>query len=103
MWRGPFPTQPSRLPLRVLARELIGSAEWLASVEQDLEKIADKPSLLFWADQDPVFRGAEKRRWESILSNRRTYILRHAGHYWQDDAGPESALMLRYWWDQSGV
>jgi pimeloyl-ACP methyl ester carboxylesterase len=103
MWRGPFPTQPSRLPLRVLARELTGSAEWLGSIEEGLGKLSDKPSLLFWADQDPVFRGAEKRRWESVLSNRRTYILRHAGHYWQDDAGPEAALMLRYWWDQAGV
>lgn len=61
------------------------------------------PSLLFWADQDPAFRGAEKRKWESILTNRRTYILRHAGHFWQDDAGPEAALMIRYWWDQSGL
>lgn len=103
MWRGPFPTQSTRLPLRVMARELIGSAEWLAGIEQRLGEIADKPSLLFWADQDPVFRGAEKRRWESVLTNRRTYILRHAGHYWQDDAGPEAALMIRYWWDRVGL
>jgi haloalkane dehalogenase len=103
MWRGPFPSQMSRLPLRVLARELMGSAEWLTSIEGRLGEIADVPSLLFWADQDPVFRGAEKRRWESVLANRRTYILRHAGHYWQDDAGPEASLMIRYWWDQAGV
>jgi haloalkane dehalogenase len=65
--------------------------------------LADKPSLLFWADQDPAFRGAEKRKWETILTNRRSYILRHTGHYWPDDAGPEAALMIRYWWDLAGT
>jgi len=100
MWRGPFPDQESRLPVRVFPRELTGSAEFLASVETRLGEISDRPTLLFWADQDPAFRGTERRRWESILSNRLTYELRHVGHYWQDDAGPEAALMIRYWWDQ---
>jgi haloalkane dehalogenase len=103
MWRGPFPDQESRLPVRVFPRELTGSAEFLASIESRLNEVADKPALLFWADQDPAFRGTEKRRWESILSNRTSYELRHAGHYWQDDAGHESALMIRYWWDQVGL
>ena len=101
MWRGPFPTQESRLPVRVFPRELIGSVDFLQSIEERLPQIADKPSLLFWADQDPALRGAERRRWETILSNRRTYILRHTGHFWPDDAGPEAALMIRYWWEQT--
>ena len=99
MWRGPFLEKETRVAVRVMPRELTGSAEWLTELEERLPEIADKPSLLFWADQDPAFRGAEKRKWETILTNRRTYILRHAGHFWQDDAGPEAALMLRYWWD----
>lgn len=99
MWRGPFLGKGTRVAVRVLPRELVGSADWLAEIEQRLSEISDKPSLLFWADQDPAFRGAEKRRWESILTNRRTYILRHAGHFWPDDAGPEASLMIRYWWD----
>ncbi len=101
MWRGPFPDQESRLPVRVFPRELTGSAEFLSGIETRIGEIADKPSLLFWADQDPAFRGAEKRKWETILTNRRSYVLRHTGHYWQDDAGPEAALMIRYWWDQA--
>jgi len=80
-----------------------GSAECLTGNAPRFDETPDQPSLLFWADQDPVFRGAEKRRWESVLTNRRTYILRHAGHYWQDDAGPEAALMIRYWWDRVEV
>lgn len=103
MWRGPFLERSTRVAVRVLPRELTGSAEFLQEVEDRLAEVAGLPSLLFWADQDPAFRGAEKRKWESILTNRRTYILRHAGHFWQDDAGPEAALMIRYWWDQSGL
>ena len=101
MWRGPFLERDSRIAVRVMHRELTGSAEFLSDIEARLGEIADRPSLLFWADQDPTFRGADKRRWETILSNRRTYILRHAGHFWQDDAGPEASLMIRYWWDQT--
>lgn len=101
MWRGPFLDRDTRVAVRILPRELMGSADWLADLEERLPELADKPSLLFWADQDPAFRGAEKRRWESILSNRRTYVLRHAGHFWQDDAGGEAALMIRYWWDNA--
>ncbi|MCZ6663158.1 MAG: alpha/beta fold hydrolase [Actinobacteria bacterium] len=101
MWRGPFLERDSRIAVRVMPRELTGSADFLSDIEARLSEIADRPSLLFWADQDPAFRGADKRRWETILSNRRTYILRHAGHFWQDDAGPEASLMIRYWWDQT--
>ena len=101
MWRGPFLERDSRIAVRVMHRELTGSADFLSDIEDRLGVIADRPSLLFWADQDPAFRGADKRRWETILSNRRTYILRHAGHFWQDDAGPEASLMIRYWWDQT--
>ncbi len=101
MWRGPFLERDSRIAVRVMPRELTGSADFLSDIEDRLGVIADRPSLLFWADQDPAFRGADKRRWETILSNRRTYILRHAGHFWQDDAGPEASLMIRYWWDQT--
>ena len=101
MWRGPFLERDSRIAVRVLPRELTGSADFLSDIEARLAEIADRPSLLFWADQDPAFRGADKRKWETILSNRRTYILRHAGHFWQDDAGPEASLMIRYWWDQT--
>lgn len=101
MWRGPFLEKATRVAVRVLPRELVGSADWLADIEERLPEIADKPSLLFWADQDPAFRGAEKRKWETILTNRRTYILRHTGHFWADDAGGEAALMTRYWWDNT--
>lgn len=102
MWRGPFLEKETRVAVRVLPRELVESLDWLAEIEEGIGAVADKPSLLFWADQDPGFRGAEKRRWETILTNRRTHILRHAGHFWQDDAGAEAALMIRYWWDHHG-
>lgn len=35
----------------------------------------------------------------SILTYRRTYILRHAGHSWQGRCRPEASFMIRYWWD----
>ena len=99
MWRGPFPTVESRLPVRVFPREIISAAPFLEDIENGLENIADRPALLFHADKDMAFGRRELRRWESIFPDHRTYVLEGAGHYWQDDAGNEAVLAIRDWWN----
>jgi haloalkane dehalogenase len=98
MWRGPFPTVESRLPVRVFPREIVSAAPFLEEIENGLENIADRPALLFHADKDMAFGRRELRRWESIFPDHRTYVLEGAGHYWQDDAGNEAVLAIRDWW-----
>ena len=98
MWRGPFPTVESRLPVRVFPREIVSAMSFLEEVESGLDRIADRPALLFHADKDVAFGWRELKRWESVFSNHRPYILEGAGHYWQDDAGNEAVLAIRDWW-----
>lgn len=101
MWRGPFPTPESRYPVRVFPREIIASTAFLADLEADLSRLADRPALILWADQDVAFRTADRRRWEEALTHHHTHLLAGAGHCWQDDAGEEAALVIRRWWDQT--
>ena len=102
MWRGPFPTRESRLPVLVFPREIVSATPLLREVEQGLGKIADKPALLLWADKDVAFRKPELERFQSIFFRSTTYMLRGAGHYWQDDAGEEAVLAIKDWWRSLG-
>ncbi len=97
MYAGPFPTPQSRLPARVLPREIRTARPFLRDLEQRLETIRGLPSLLFWADADVAFRSGERRGWQQILTNRRDHLLVGAGHFWQDDAGEEAAAVLADW------
>jgi len=97
MYRGPFPTLESREPLRIFPHEIVAAEPFLEDIEQRLPTIADRPSLLLWADKDFAFRDTERRRWQQLLTHRTDYTLHGAGHYWQDDAGEEASLVIRDW------
>ena len=86
-------------PVRIFPHEIIAARPFLERLEHGLTSIADRPSLLLWADKDFAFRAEERRRWQQILTTRTDYTLHGAGHYWQDDAGEEAALVIRDWWD----
>ena len=98
MWRGPHPTPESREPVEVFPRELLDAEPFLAEIEAALEGVADKPALLFHADKDLAFGWREAKRWQEVFPDHRFHVLEGAGHFWQDDAGPEAVLVIRDWW-----
>jgi haloalkane dehalogenase len=102
MYEGPFPTVTSRHPVRVLPQQIAGAEPFLREVEGRLPTLADRPSLLFWADRDVAFHASVRRRWQSVLTDRTDHTLAGAGHFWQDDAGEEAAETLSAWYDQAG-
>lgn len=103
MYTAPFPTVASREPVRVFPRQIVTAEPFLADLAAKLPTLAGKPSLLFWADKDIAFGQPELDRWQSLLTDRTDYVLHGAGHYWQDDAGEEAALVLRRWFDGEPV
>lgn len=96
-YRGPFATVQSRKPMHVFPREILRSRPFLAEIERGLAALADRPALLVWPTRDIAFREPERRRWEEIFPDHRTVILEGAGHYIQEDAGPEIATAIREW------
>ncbi|MEV6769545.1 alpha/beta fold hydrolase [Nocardia sp. NPDC051030] len=96
-YRGPFPTPESRRPMQVLPRELLSSRPFLAEIATALPRVADRPALIVWADQDIAFRDTERRRWEAIFREHRTVPLHRTGHYLQEDAPVDVVAAIRDW------
>ena len=96
-YRGPFPPG-HRTPMRVFPREIVASRPFLEEVEAGLERLADKPILILWADRDPAFREPERARFEAVFPRHRTVILRGAGHEVAEDAPEEVAGAIHDWW-----
>ncbi|WP_433628790.1 alpha/beta fold hydrolase [Nocardia sp. CA-120079] len=96
-YRGPFPTPESRKPVHVFPREILGSATFLAEVEQGLEAVRDRPALLVWGTKDVAFRAPERRRWQQLFADHRTVLLDGAGHYIQEDAADEIVAAVIEW------
>ena len=99
MYKGPFPTEESRVPVQVFPAEITGARPFLTEVESGLERLKDLPAMVLWANRDPAFGASEMKRWQRTLPKHHTYRLIGAGHYWQDDAGEEAALAIADWWD----
>lgn len=85
-YRGPFRTRASRLPTAIFPAEILHSREYLAEVESNLKSLSDKPTLILWGDRDAAFREAERKRFEAIFTSHRTFILKGAKHFVQEDA-----------------
>jgi haloalkane dehalogenase len=85
-YRGPSPTQSSRLPEWIFSREILHSHEYLAEVESNLERLSHKPTLILWGDRDDGFRDAERNRFEQLFPNHRVRILLGSKHFVQGEA-----------------
>lgn len=103
MYRGPFPTPESRVPVHVFPAQILEAAPFLEEVEQGLASLAHLPVLIVWGDRDIAFREPARQRWERTFPRHRTYILAGAGHYIQEDAGEEIALVIADWWPGLGA
>ncbi|MGH9183841.1 MAG: alpha/beta fold hydrolase [Acidimicrobiales bacterium] len=99
-YRGPFTEKEAREPMAVLPREIVAASGFLSQVEANLARLADRPTLITWADRDRAFRQDEKRRFESLFPHHTTVDLRAAGHFVPDDAGDQLVLVIRSWWEE---
>jgi haloalkane dehalogenase len=78
-------------------KEIIASSDWLGSLWDRREAIADKPALLVWALKDPVFRKEALERWQGLLRNHQVEKLPGVGHYVAEELGHElSPLVERF-------
>jgi haloalkane dehalogenase len=85
-YRGPFPTQSSRLPTWIFPREILHSRDYLAEVESNLDRLSLKPTLILWGDRDKGFRDGERERFEQLFPNHHVRILRGSKHFVQEEA-----------------
>ena len=98
-YRRPLSTPDRRMPSYVFPRSILRSRTFLEHCEASLAALAGKPALILWGDADPAFRSKERERFETVLPDHRTVILRGAGHYIWEDAPDEIAMAVRAWWE----
>ncbi|MCB8944442.1 MAG: alpha/beta fold hydrolase [Ardenticatenaceae bacterium] len=89
-----LPTPESRKGSWVFPHEIIGSTDWLAQLWQKRANLADKPTLLAWGMKDIAFREKELRRWQTLFPQAAVTRFADAGHYVQDEKGPEVAALI---------
>lgn len=95
-YTDPFPTPTSRMGTYVFPREIVKSAEWLASIESKLDLLADKPVELVWAMKDLAFGNEETiARWHSYFPDAPVDRIPEAGHFLQEESPDRVAAGIR--------
>jgi haloalkane dehalogenase len=95
MYLRPFRRPDRREPTVIFPREIIGSSEYLAEVDANLARIADRPALIVWGAKDGGFRAAVRERFEQRFVNHRTVVLETAKHFIQEDEPQRIAAEIR--------
>lgn len=96
-YRQPFPTPESRIPTWVFPRQIIESGPWLSELNQNLNLLLERPTLLIWGEQDPVFPTVVREAWKQRLKNYQELALPSANHFFQSDEPDQIAsAILKY-------
>jgi haloalkane dehalogenase len=95
LYLRPFRRPDRREPTVLFPREIIGSSAYLAEVDANLARIADRPALILWGAKDGGFRAADRERFERQFADHRTVVLETAKHFIQEDEPERVAREIR--------
>jgi pimeloyl-ACP methyl ester carboxylesterase len=56
-----------------------------------------RPKLVLWADSDPVLPLETGERFATALGTRIDHVVADAGHFLQEDAGPQVGALIADW------
>jgi haloalkane dehalogenase len=99
-YRQAMPTPESRHACAVLPGELVGAREFFTGLADRLSTLETLPTLIVWADGDPIFTAKYRERCEAIFPNRTTTVLHGVGHFPQSDAPAEFSQAIERWWSE---
>lgn len=102
-YRRPLDTPERRRATHVFPGAIVGATPFLAGIEADLHRLADKPGRIVWGDADIAFREKERRRFEAVFPRARTCVVPGAGHFMQEDAHEEIAREIRGLFAEDGA
>jgi len=98
---APFPTPAAKAGARAfpLILPTTPEAAGAAAGQRTLEALRTdaRPKLMLWADSDPVLPLETGRRFASALGGELAHVIENAGHFLQEDAGPEIGALIADW------
>jgi haloalkane dehalogenase len=97
-YRQATPTPERRQACAALPGEIIGARQFFTDLADQLGTLAKLPTLIVWADADPIFTDKYRERWEATLPNHATTVLHGVGHFLQSDAPAEFSEAITTWW-----
>jgi haloalkane dehalogenase len=95
MYLAPWRDRARRIAAVTAPRQLIAASPFLRTVEANLPKLADRPTLIVWGVKDFAFRRAERERFERVFVKHKTVLLEDASHFLQEDAGERISELIR--------
>jgi haloalkane dehalogenase len=100
-YEAPFPDAASKAGARAFPLILPTSPEMPGAEagQRTLDALrADpRPKLMLWADSDPVLPLETGRRFAAALGGELAHVIADAGHFLQEDAGPEIGALIADW------
>jgi haloalkane dehalogenase len=98
---APYPSVPSKAGARAFPLMLPTSPEMPGGPagQRVLDALREdpRPKLFLWADADPVIPLETGRRFAAALGGELDHIIEDAGHFLQEDAGPEIGRRIADW------
>jgi haloalkane dehalogenase len=79
------------LVLHALAKSLLGSNDFFASLWRDAERLRRYPTLIVWGLKDSAFPPYQLERWRRLLPPARVVALEDAGH-WPHEEDPARVI-----------
>jgi haloalkane dehalogenase len=99
-YRQAMPTPQRRHPCAVLPGELVGARGFFTDLEERLGPLQSLPTLIAWADADPIFTKKYRTRLEATFPDHTTTVLHGVGHFLQSDAPTEFSDAIATWWTE---
>jgi haloalkane dehalogenase len=96
---APHADREDRTGTWVFPREIVGETDWLASLWERRETLADLPALLVWGMRDPAFGTGPLRTFQALFRGSETVELDDVGHYVAEEAGDRLADAMRRFLD----
>jgi haloalkane dehalogenase len=100
-YEAPFPVATAKAGARAfpLILPTDPDAPGAAAGQRVLESLRgdNRPKLVLWADSDPVLPLSTGRRFAEALGTSVNHVIGDAGHFLQEDAGPEIGGLIAEW------
>ena len=100
-YEAPYPTPAAKAGVRAFPQILPVTPEMVGAAEgkrvADALREDDRPALVLWADSDPVLPFSVGERVSSQLGFPPPRAIENAGHFLQEDAGPEIGAIVAEW------
>jgi len=68
-------------------KEIIGSRDWLSSLWEKRNSIANEPSMIVWGKKDIAFRDIELSKWKTMFHEVEVHEYDDVGHFVQEELG----------------